>query len=75
MAQFENVLGQTMGVQEGRARLFTAFIAPVDSSILPERLNPNMIGTVDLSDVTSRRGKMQLDKLVNALKSPLAQLF
>jgi hypothetical protein len=75
MAQFENVLGQTMGVQENRARLLTAFIAPVDTSILPERLNPNMVGTVDLSDVTSRRGKMQLDKLVNALKSPLAQLF
>ena len=34
-----------------------------------------MIGTVNLSDLTSRRGKMQLDKLISALKSPLGQLF
>jgi hypothetical protein len=75
MAQFENVLGQTMSVEEGRARLFTAFIAEIDNSFLPTRLNSNMVGTVNLSDLTSRRGKMQLDKLVNALKSPLGQLF
>jgi hypothetical protein len=75
MAQFENVLGQTMSVEEGRARLFTAFISEVDSNALPARLSPNMIGSVNLSDLTSRRGKMQLDKLVGALKSPLGNLF
>jgi len=75
MAQFESVLGQTMSVEEGRARLFTAFIAEVDGNTLPARLSPNMIGTVNLSDLTSRRGKMQLDKLIGALKSPLGQLF
>jgi hypothetical protein len=75
MAQFENVLGQTMSIEEGRARLFTAFITEVDSNALPARLSPNMIGTVNLSDLTSRRGKMQLDKLVGALKSPLGNLF
>jgi hypothetical protein len=75
MAQFESVLGQTMSIEEGRARLLTAFIAEVDSGVLPARLSPNMIGTVNLSDLTSRRGKMQLDKLVNALKSPLGKLF
>jgi hypothetical protein len=75
MAQFENVLGQTLSVEENRARLLTAFIALVDSTELPARLSPNIIGTVELSDVTSRRGKMQLDKLVNTLKSPLGQIF
>jgi hypothetical protein len=75
MAQFESVLGQTMSVEEGRARLFTAFLAEIDNSFLPPRLSSNMIGTVNLSDLASRRGKMQLDKLVNALKSPLGQLF
>ena len=75
MAQFESVLGQTMSVEEGRARLFTAFLAEIDNSFLPPRLNSNMIGTVNLSDLTSRRGKMQLDKLIGTLKSPLGQLF
>jgi len=75
MAQFESVLGQTMGIEENRTRLLTAFIADVDSNVLPARLSPNMIGTVNLSDLTSRRGKMQLDKLIGALKSPLGQLF
>lgn len=75
MAQFENVLGQTMSVEEGRARLFTAFLAEIDNSVLPARLSSNMIGTVNLSDLTSRRGKMQLDKLISALKAPLGQLF
>jgi len=75
MAQFESVLGQTMSVEEGRARLFTAFLAEIDNSFLPPRLNSNMVGTVNLSDLTSRRGKMQLDKLIGALKSPLGKLF
>ncbi|HJZ50074.1 MAG TPA: TIR domain-containing protein, partial [Roseiflexaceae bacterium] len=75
MAQFESVLGQTMGVEENRTRLLTAFIADVDSGALPARLSPNMIGTVNLSDLTSRRGRMQLDKLISALKSPLGKLF
>ena len=75
MAQFESVLGQTMGIEENRTRLLTAFIAEVDSNALPARLSPNMIGTVNLSDLTSRRGKMQLDKLISTLKSPLGQLF
>jgi hypothetical protein len=75
MAQFESVLGQTMGIEENRTRLLTAFIAEVASDMLPARLSPNMIGTVNLSDLTSRRGKMQLDKLISTLKSPLGQLF
>jgi hypothetical protein len=64
-----------MGIEENRARLLTAFIADVDSAALPARLSPNMIGTVNLTDLTSRRGKMQLDKLISALKSPLGKLF
>ena len=75
MAQFESVLGQTMGIEENRTRLLTAFIAEVDGNTLPARLSSNMIGTVNLSDLTSRRGKMQLDKLIGTLKSPLGQLF
>jgi Caspase domain/TIR domain len=75
MAQFESVLGQTMSVEEGRARLFTAFLAEIDNSALPPRLSSNMIGTVNLSDLTSRRGKLQLDKLIGALKSPLGKMF
>jgi hypothetical protein len=75
MAQFESVFGQTMSVEEGRARLFTGFIQPVDNSFLPPRLSSNMVGTVDLSDLTSRRGRMQLDKLISALKAPLVKLF
>lgn len=75
MAQFENVLGQTMSVEEGRARLFTGFIQKVDNSFLPPRLSSNMVGAVDLSDISSRRGRMQLDKLINSLKAPLVKLF
>jgi hypothetical protein len=75
VAQFDNILGQTLGIEENRTRLLTAFIADVDSSVLPARLSPNMIGTVNLSDLSSRRGKMQLDKLISALKSPLGKMF
>jgi len=75
MAQFESVFGQTMSVEEGRARLFTGFIEKVDNSYLPPRLGSNMVGTVDLSDLSSRRGRMQLDKLIAALKAPLVKLF
>src|SRR5439155_13879818 len=75
MAQFENVLGQTMSVEEGRARLFTACLAEIDNSFLPPRLSSDMVGTVNLSDLASRRGKMQLDKLIGAPTCPLGKLM
>ena len=47
MAEFENTLGQTMGIQEGNYRLLPVKATALDSSRLPTRLS--MLTTLDLS--------------------------
>jgi TIR domain/CHAT domain len=70
MAEFENTLGQTMGIQEGTYRLLPIEAMPFDRSRLPTRLS--MLTTLDLSDpIRIDRG---FDRLVRALKQPLPQM-
>jgi len=75
MADFENVLAQTMGIQEGSYRLLPVKIASFDESRLPTRLG--MLTTLDLSALLEtglthpRRGERDFERLVQALQGPL----
>ena len=66
MADFENVLAQTMGVDEGRHRLIPVKAAPFDRARLPVRLS--MLTAVDLT--RPERADRELDRLIKALRSP-----
>jgi hypothetical protein len=74
MAQFENVMAQTLGVQEGAARLVPVIVEAFDTGLLPYRLNPNVVIPVDLTK-TGRRAERQWNKLVGTLQGPLGALF
>lgn len=67
MADFENVLGQTMGIQEGTYRLLPVKAAPIEQNRLPTRLR--MLTTLDLSH--PRRAEREFDRLVKALQGSL----
>lgn len=67
MADFENVLGQTMGIEEGTYRLLPVKIAAIDEGRLPTRLR--MLATLDLAH--PRRAEREFDRLVQALRGPL----
>jgi hypothetical protein len=67
VADFENVLAQTMGVQEGAYRLLPVKIAPIDEGQLPTRLS--MLTTLNLTH--PRRAEREFDRLVRALQGPL----
>jgi hypothetical protein len=67
VADFENVLGQTMGVQEGTYRLLPVKIAPLDEGRLPTRLS--MLTTLDLAH--PRRAEREFARLTRALQAPL----
>jgi hypothetical protein len=67
MANFENVLGQTLSLQEGTHRLLPVQIAPIDQGHLPVRLA--MLTTLNL--IHSRRAEREFDRLVEALRTPL----
>ncbi|BAZ27644.1 hypothetical protein NIES4074_00710 [Cylindrospermum sp. NIES-4074] len=67
MGEFENVLVQTMGIQEGSYRLLPVKIAPIDPKQLPTRLS--MLTALDL--VHPRRAEREFDRLVTALQGPL----
>ena len=67
MADFENVLAQTMGVQEGTYRLLPVKMAPFDEGQLPLRLS--MLTTLDLAH--PRRAEREFDRLLRALRGPL----
>lgn len=67
MADFENVLGQTMGIQEGTYRLLPVKIAPIDDSKLPVRLS--MLTMLDM--IHPRRAEREFERLVEALRGPL----
>ncbi len=67
MADFENVVAQTMGVQEGTYRLLPVKIAPIDEGQLPVRLS--MLTTLNLTH--PRRAEREFGRLVRALQGPL----
>ena len=67
MADFENVLAQTMGIQEGAYRLLPIRIEPIDEGKYPTRLS--MLTTLDM--VHPRRAGREFDRLVAALRGPL----
>jgi hypothetical protein len=64
IAEFENTLGQTMGIQEGTYRLLPIKAAPVDTSHLPNRLS--MLTTLDLSH--PHRSERAFERLIQALR-------
>ena len=67
MADFENVLGQTMSIQEGTYRLLPVKIAPIAEDRLPVRLS--MLETLDLTN--PRRADRNYERLIKALQGPL----
>ncbi len=67
MADFENVLGQTMSIQEGTYRLLPVKIAPIAADRLPVRLG--MLETLDLTN--PRRADRSYERLIRALTGPL----
>ena len=67
VADFENVLAQTMGIQEGSYRLLPVKIEAIDEDQLPVRLS--MLTTLNLSH--PRRAGREFGRLVRALKGPL----
>ncbi|MGD2178123.1 MAG: caspase family protein [Anaerolineae bacterium] len=67
MAEFENVMAQTMGIQEGAYRLLPVRIAPVDEAQLPTRLS--MLATLNLAH--PRRAEREFGRLIRALQGPL----
>jgi hypothetical protein len=69
MADFENVLAQTMGIQEGTYRLLPVKIAPIEEEQLPTRLS--MLTTLNLAHL--RRAEREFGRLIRALHGPLPQ--
>jgi hypothetical protein len=67
MAEFESVVGQTMGIQEGTYRLLPIKFGDVDESHLPVRLS--MLTTLNLAH--PRRAEREFERLVRALQGPL----
>ncbi len=66
LADFQNVLGQTLGIEEGTARLLPVRIGPI-AGALPTRLS--MLTTLDLSQPA--RADREFRRLVAALQGPL----
>ncbi|MEL6461818.1 MAG: caspase family protein [Cyanobacteria bacterium J06558_2] len=70
MAEFENTLVQTMGIQEGNYRLLPIKSTSIDNIRLPTRLS--MLSTLDLSH--PRRAEREFKRLIKALKNPLPKM-
>ncbi|MEA5464064.1 caspase family protein [Leptothoe sp. PORK10 BA2] len=70
VAGFENILGQTMGIQEGTYRLLPVQSEPIDSNKLPTRLS--MLSILNLSH--PRRAEKGFERLVSALQGPLPRM-
>jgi hypothetical protein len=68
MAEFENVLVQTMGIEEGSDRIVPIKFTPIDSNRLPLRLSPRYVETINLAH--PRRPQAQFDRLVRELQKP-----
>jgi hypothetical protein len=67
MADFENVLAQTLGLQEGAYRLLPVKIEEIDQSCLPTRLA--MLTTLNLAH--PQRAARDFQRLIQALQAPL----
>ena len=67
LADFENVLAQTMGIQEGAYRLLPIQLEAIAKDRLPTRLG--MLTTLDLTH--PYRSQTELARLVRALQQPL----
>jgi hypothetical protein len=67
MADFENVLGQTLGVHEGSYRLLPIKIGSFNQSQMPLRIS--MLTLLDLG--AQQRFDRELERLVRALQGPL----
>lgn len=74
MAQFENVMAQTLSIEEDSVRMITVILETFDTKLLPYRLSPNMVYPADLSR-PGARARRQFDKLVQTLQGPLESLF
>lgn len=67
LTDFENVLAQTMGIQEGSYRLLPIIIEAIDHNSLPTRID--MLTMLDLTH--PYRGKLALERLTAALQQSL----
>ncbi|MDN5768094.1 MAG: caspase family protein [Humibacillus sp.] len=67
VADFENVLAQSIGVQEGQYRVIPVLFAPMESAQLPGRLS--MLTSLDLT--RPARVEREFDRLVETVRSPL----
>jgi hypothetical protein len=67
LAGFQNILGQSMGVQEGTYRLLPVKFGPLDEGRVPMRLS--QLVTLDLAH--PHRAEREFDRLVRALQGPL----
>jgi hypothetical protein len=67
MAEFENSLVQTMGIEEGGARIVPIKFTPIDSKLLPLRLC-GLLKPIDLAH--PRRAQHEFDRLVQGLQKP-----
>jgi hypothetical protein len=67
MADFENTLAQTMGIQEGSYRLLPVKIGAIDEGQLPTRLS--MLTTLNMTH--PRRAEREFGRLIRALQGPL----
>ena len=67
MADFENILAQTMGIQEGAYRLLPVKFGALDESRLPVRLS--MLTALNLAQPA--RAEREFERLVQALQGPL----
>ncbi len=69
-ATFENILGQTLGIQAGTYRLLPIKALPFDASLLPTRLS--MLTLLNLEH--PRRAEREFDRLIQTLREPLSQM-
>jgi hypothetical protein len=67
VADFENSLAQTMGIQENRYRLLPVQIADIDEHHLPTRIG--MLTRLHLTH--PRRAERELQRLITAIQTPL----
>jgi uncharacterized caspase-like protein len=69
MATFQNVLGQTLGIQEGTYRLLPIMIGSVDQNQLPVRISMMTM----LNFQSPSRLEREFERLIQAIQSPLPQ--
>ncbi|MBV7329320.1 caspase family protein [Chloroflexi bacterium TSY] len=67
MADFENTLAQTLGIQEGFYRLLPVIIEPLEEAKLPTRIG--MLTRLDLTH--PQRAARNMERMLESLNSPL----